>query len=132
MWSLLAVLWIVVGERRTLLSIQRQGKRTHSESSARDVTSVSFATTPPRKQGGRASTQYLDDDDIDDNDNDNYDDNDDNNDNPIHYSTDDSLRDCDRLASLTSKLTRVDHHIDFIKQCLDANVIPTGLTRVTL
>ena len=110
--------------REELRSSQRQGKRTHSESSARNVTTVSFATTPRRKQGGRASNHYLDDD------NDDNDDNNDNNDNndPIHYSTDDSLRDCDRLASLTSKLARVDHHIDFITQCLDANVIPTGLT----
>ena len=85
-----------------LHSSQRQGKRTHSESSARDVTSVSFATTPPRKQEGRASTQYLDDGD--NGDNDDIDDNNDNIDLPtIPYSTDDSLRDCDRLASLTSK-----------------------------
>ena len=46
----------------------------------------------------------------------------------IHYSTDEALRDCDRPASLTSKLARVDHHIDFTKQCFDSNVIPTGLT----
>ena len=59
--------------------------------------------------------------------NDNHD-NDNDNDITILYSTDDSLRDCNKLASLTSKLARVDHHIDFMKQCLDSNVIPTGLT----
>ena len=48
-------------ESTPLTSNQLQ-KRTHSESSAKDVTAVAFESTPPRKQGGRRSIQYSDDD----------------------------------------------------------------------
>ena len=104
--------------RDEILSSQRQGKRTHSESSVSFSKDATTATTPPRKQRGRATDHNPDDDDNDDDD-----------DFPtINYTNEEAVRDCDRLVSLTSKLARVDHHIDSLKQCFDSNVIPTGNT----
>ena len=101
---------------------QRQGKLRHSESA------VSFSNdatvTPPRKQG-RAETADNEDDNEDDDDDDDFNDTDPTFD--IAYTNDDALKDCDRISSLTNKLCRVDHHICLLKECLDANVVPTGL-----
>ena len=94
--------------RKQIRDYLRSGKRRHSlvfASNHQDTTTV----PPPRKQGVPITSENeVDDNDIielNDSSHDHY-----------VYSADDSLRDCDKIASLTTKLCRVEHHIDLRKE----------------
>ena len=83
--------------REQIWDMQRTCKCRHSESDVTFSTQHDTTVPSPRKQGARVEIDD-DDDDNDLNDSNNH----------TIYSTDDALKDCDKITSLTTKLCRVE------------------------